>query len=121
LPKTPLGKWSAGLAVASILFFALGGALFPFDPSAPRFNPVPALVVIIVVMGISGAAVVTGLISMIKNNERSVFAFLSTAIGLWVLTATAVSLYVVSKSGTVQAIKLTDAQRPSPCSLAALL
>ena len=92
LPKTPLGKWSAGLAVASILFFALGGALFPFDPSAPRFNPVPALVVIIVVMGISGAAVVTGLISMIKNNERSVFAFLSTAISLWVLTATAVSL-----------------------------
>jgi tellurite resistance protein TehA-like permease len=92
LPKTPLSKWSAGLAVAAILFFALGGALFPFDPSDPRFNPVLALAVIIAVVGISGAALVTGLINMIKSKERSVFAFLSTAIGLWFLIATVVSL-----------------------------
>jgi len=92
LPKTPLGKWAIGLAIATILFLALGGFLFPSDPSDPRFNPVPALAVIIVVVGISGAALVTGLISMIKSKERSVFAFLSTAIGLWFLTGTAVSL-----------------------------
>jgi len=92
LPKTPLGKWATGLVVAAILFFALGGALFPFEPSDPRFNPVLALAVIIVVLGISGAALVTGLISMIKSKERSVVAFVSTAIGLWFLTATAVSL-----------------------------
>ena len=92
LPKTPLGKWSTGLVVAAILFFALGGFLFPFEPSDPRFNPILALAVIIVVLGISGAAVVTGLISMIKSKERSVFAFLSTAIGLWSLTGTSVSL-----------------------------
>jgi hypothetical protein len=92
LPKTPLGKWSTGLVVAAILFFVLGGALFPLEPSDPRFNPVLALAVIIVVVGISGAALATGLISMIKSKERSIFAFLSTAIGLWSLTATAVSL-----------------------------
>jgi len=92
LPKTLLGKWSAGLVVAAILFFALGGALFPFEPSDSRFNPVLALTVIIVVVGISGAAFVTGLISMIKSKERSVVAFVSTAIGLWFLTATTVSL-----------------------------
>jgi hypothetical protein len=92
LPKTPLGKWSAGLAVATILFFALGGALFPFEPSDPRFKPVLALAVIIAVAGISGAALVTGLISMIKSNERSVVAFVSTAISLWFLIVTTVSL-----------------------------
>ncbi len=31
------------------------------------------------------------------------------------------SVYVVSKSGTVQAIELMDTQRPLPCSLASLL
>jgi undecaprenyl pyrophosphate phosphatase UppP len=92
LPKTPLGKWSAGLAIVAILFLALGGFLFSFDPSDTRFNPVLALAVIIVVAGISGATLVTGLISMIKSKERSVFVFLSTVIGLWFLIATTVSL-----------------------------
>ena len=92
LPKTPLAKWSAGLVVAAILFFTLGGFLFPFEPSDPRFNPVLALAVIVVVLGISGAALVTGLISMIKSKERSVVTFVSTAIGLWFLAATAISL-----------------------------
>ena len=92
LPKTPLGKWATGLAVAAILFFALGGFLFPFEPSDPRFKSVLALAVIIAVAGISGAALVTGLISMIKSKERSVVAFMSTAIGLWFLVATTVSL-----------------------------
>jgi len=46
LPKTALGKWSTGLVVAAILFFALGGLLFPFEPSDPRFNPILALAVI---------------------------------------------------------------------------
>jgi hypothetical protein len=92
LPKTPLGKWSTGLAVSAILFFALGGFLFPFEPSDPRFKPVLALAVIIAVAGISGAALVTGLISMIKSKERSAFVLVSTAIGLWFLIATTVSL-----------------------------
>ena len=78
--------------MAAILVFALGGFLFPSEPSDPRFNPIFALAVIIIVMGISGAAVVTGLISIIKSKDRSVFAFLSTAIGLWFLTVTTVSL-----------------------------
>jgi hypothetical protein len=92
LPKTPLGKWATGLVVAAILFFALGGALFPFEPSDPEFNAVLALTVIIVIAVIAGAAFVTGLISMIKSKERSVVAFLSTAIGLWSLIAATVSL-----------------------------
>jgi len=89
LPKTPLGKWSTGLIVACILFFALCQVLIPFEPSDPRFNPVLALALIIVFAGISGATFVTGLISMIKSKERSAFVFVSTAIGLWGLIGTA--------------------------------
>jgi hypothetical protein len=92
LPKTPLGKWSTGLFVASILFFALCQVLIPFEPSDPRFNPVLAFAVVIVAAGISGAAFVTGLISMIKSKERSAFVFVSTAIGLWFLIGSTVSL-----------------------------
>ena len=92
LPKTPLGKWSTGLAVASILIFALRLVLIPVEPSDPGYNPVLDFAVIIVVAVISGAALVTGLISIIKSKERSVVAFLSTAIGLWFLTATTVAL-----------------------------
>jgi hypothetical protein len=93
LPKTPLGKWSTGLVVASILLpFALYRFLIPFEPSDPEFNAVLCLAVIIVVAVIAGAAFVTGLISMIKSRERSVFVFVSTAIGLWFLIATTVSL-----------------------------
>jgi undecaprenyl pyrophosphate phosphatase UppP len=93
LPRTPLGKWSTGLAVASILLpFALYRFLSPFEPSAPEFNAVLYLAVIIVVAVIAAAAFVTGLISMIKSKERSVFVFVSTAIGLWFLIAITVSL-----------------------------
>jgi hypothetical protein len=92
LPKTPLSKWSTGLAVASILFFALCQVLLPFEPSDPRFNPVPALATVIVAAVLSGATLVTGLISIIKSKERSVVTFVSTAIGLWFLIGNTVSL-----------------------------
>jgi hypothetical protein len=92
LPKTPLGKWSTGLAAACILFFALRLVLIPVEPSDPGFNPVLDFASIIVVAVIAGAAFVTGLISMIKSKERSFFVFVSTAIGLWFLIVTTVAL-----------------------------
>ncbi len=84
LPKTSLGRWSVGLAIAFILFFVLTEVLTGFEPFGPGFNPVLAAVLTIVLAGISGAAFVTGLISMIKNKERSVLVFVGTAIALWV-------------------------------------
>jgi hypothetical protein len=92
LPKTPLGKWSTGLAVASILFFASRLVLIPVEPYNPGYNPVLDFAVIIVVAVISEAALVTGLISIIKSKERSAVAFVSTAIGLWFLIVTVVAL-----------------------------
>jgi len=66
--------------------------LIPVEPSEPGYNPVLDFAIIIVVAVIAGAALVMGLISMIKSKERSVVAFLSTAIGLWFLIVTTVAL-----------------------------
>ena len=92
IPKTCLGKWSTGLAVASIVFFLSRLVLIPVEPSEQGYNPVLDFAVIIVVAVIAGAAFVTGLISIIKSKERSVVAFLSTAIGFWFFIVTTVAL-----------------------------
>ena len=92
LPRTSLGRWSSGFAIAFILFFALSEVLVGFESLGPGFNPVLALVLTIVLAGISGAAFVTGLISMIQSKERSVFIFVSTAIGLYSLIGADASL-----------------------------
>ena len=63
-----------------------------FEVLGPGFNPVLALALTIVLAGISGAAFVTGLISMIKRKERSAFVFLTAAIGLYGLIGAAASL-----------------------------
>ena len=76
LPKTPLGRWSVGLAIAFILFWVLVEA--PSD-----FNKPFTVGETIAYVGISGAAFVTGLISMIKNGERSVLVFAGVVISGW--------------------------------------
>ncbi len=90
-PKSLLGRWSVGLAVASILFFVLSEVLTGFEVLGPGFNPVLAIALTIVLAGILGAAFVTGLISMTKSKERSAFVFVTTAIGLYGLIGAAVS------------------------------
>jgi uncharacterized membrane protein YhdT len=86
LPKTSLGRWSVGLAIAFILFWVLAGVLSGLAGVVllgPGFNRVLAVILTIVFVGMSGAALVTGLISMIKNRERSVLVFVSMVIGFW--------------------------------------
>ena len=85
LPKTSLGKWSVGLAIAFILFFILLLILTGSNPFGPGTNPVLAVVLKIIFAGMSGAIFITGLISIIKRKERSVFVFVSMALGLWFL------------------------------------
>ena len=88
LPKTFLGRWSVGLAIAFILFFVLAqvlSGLAGFELLGPGFNPVLAIVLKIIYAGMPAAVVVTGLFSMIKRKERSVFVLVSMALGLWFL------------------------------------
>ena len=83
LPKTSLGKWSVGLAIAFVLFFYLMVVLTDSNPFG--FNPVLTVVLKIIFAGMPGAVLVTGLASMIRRKERSVLVFVSMAVGLWFL------------------------------------
>ena len=94
LPKSFLGWWSVGLVVASVLFLALFEVILG---PGPNYNMALAIALTIVVAGIGGAALVTGLIGMIRSKERSILVFLATAIGLYSLIGGATSLLGLQK------------------------
>jgi hypothetical protein len=76
LPKTPLGRWSVGLVIVIIV-------LFIFVPEVVNRNLEVAASSGFACL--AGAALVTGLISIMRNKERSILVFLTTAIGLFAL------------------------------------
>jgi hypothetical protein len=80
LPKTSLGWWSVGLAIPVFLLFT-----YPF---LIRLGRVVSFIgayfnFAFIISGI--AAFVIGLISIIRNKERSILVFLATLIGLFAL------------------------------------
>lgn len=80
LPKSLLGRWSVGLAAANILL----NVLFLVLVARGGLGPGPVAPIANATTGISGiAALVTGLISMIKSKERSILVYLG--MGLLVL------------------------------------
>lgn len=93
MPKTRFGKWSMWLIVVFFLLFilvqiiaAVGRILGAFDSDS--FNIYQILIPITIIpAGICGiAAFFTGIISIVKSKERSIFVFLVTTIGFFVLT-----------------------------------
>ena len=87
LPKTSLGRWSVGLGAAFILVFVLSGVLTALGGVGVGPAPVGPIagVAFGVAFGVSGiAALVTGLISIIKSKERSILVFLVVATGFFV-------------------------------------
>ena len=87
LPKTSLGRWSLGLAIASIVVFVVAaGPLreqWGLNENEQLVNPVLTVVLTIIIVGTSAADLVTGLISVIKRKERSALVFLGMLITLW--------------------------------------
>jgi cytochrome c biogenesis protein CcdA len=87
LPKTSLGRWSLGLAIALILLFVLAaGSLreqWGLDENGELVNPALTVVLTIILVTISGAALVTGLVSAIKRKDRSVLVFVGMIIAFW--------------------------------------
>jgi len=86
-PKTRLGKRSVWLLVALAVFllvFRINALLG--QRGGDTFFSNPSLAIPILLAGISGiAAFITGLISIIREKERSVSVYLAVAIGLVVL------------------------------------
>ena len=77
IPKTYLGKWSVGLivvfflSIALVLLFVASGRL---------------VINLMIFAGICGmSSFFIGLISIIKNKERSILVFLATVAGLYIL------------------------------------
>lgn len=87
LPKTSMGRWSLGLAIAFIVLLAVAtGPLheqWGLDENEELINPVLTVVLAIIIAGISVAALVTGLVGAIKRKERSVLVFLGMLIAFW--------------------------------------
>jgi hypothetical protein len=76
LPKTALGWWSFGLVIVIIVLFMVVPEVASRPLEVAASSGFACL---------AGAALITGLISIIKNKERSPLVFLATAIGLFAL------------------------------------
>ena len=87
-PRTIMGKWSTGLIIAFFLFFGVFLILVALGQrGGDTFFSNLELTIPMLVAGVSSvSALVTGIIGIVKNRERSVLVFLATAIGLVVLT-----------------------------------
>jgi hypothetical protein len=94
LPKSHLGWWSVGLVVVSILFFVLSEVILG---PGPDYNMALAYALTAVIACIAVAAFVTGLISIIKSNERSILVFIAMAISLYSLIGGIASLLGLAK------------------------
>ena len=81
LPKTSLGRWSVGLAAACIMLLVLLVVLVGrLGLGVVEPGSIGAFILGFA-FGISGiAALVTGLVSIIKTRERSILAFLAVAV-----------------------------------------
>ncbi|MDD3840846.1 MAG: hypothetical protein PHP06_09810 [Clostridia bacterium] len=87
IPQTRLGKWSVGLIIVFFLLFALFQFLVATGQrgDATIFDNL-VLTIPIFIAGIAGiASFITGLTSIMKSKERSVFVFLASVIGLFVM------------------------------------
>ena len=90
MPKTNLGKWSVGLILTMFVLLFIGTSLTDtlYD-SVPAGNTIladiisrPALAISMLAgFGAGVSALVTGLISIIKQKERAFLVFLSTLVG----------------------------------------
>ena len=87
LPKTPLGKWSTGLVIAfAVLLVAFLLLVASGQRGGETFFSNLVLTIPMLLAGTSAVfALLIGLISLIRNKERSIFVFLAMLIGLFVL------------------------------------
>ena len=87
MPRTALGKWSVGLVILFFLLLATGMLVVSVwkQRGGETFFDNPVIGIPMLGAGVSAiAAFFTGLLSIWKYRERSIFVFISTLIGLFV-------------------------------------
>jgi len=87
LPESSLGKWSTGLIAVFAVFLVVFEILVASGQRGGKtFFSNLALTIPILLAGISSVlALLTGLIGVIRNRERSILVFLAMLVGLFVL------------------------------------
>jgi hypothetical protein len=99
LPKTLPGRWSLYLAIAFILVFTFFTVLTEvptgFNGPPPGFNPVVLLTLEVSVIAVAGATFIIGLISILRDKERSVLVFLGVLITFWLGLVGAVGQFLI--------------------------
>ncbi len=92
-PKTDLGKWSVGLIIIAPILFYTGMSFVGFYESVPAGKTIPHDIIArpglaLSMLGgfFSGiAAFFCGFIGVIRKKDYSVFVFISTILGFFVL------------------------------------
>jgi len=92
-PKSDLGKWSIGLIVIVPILFYIGMSFVSFYESVPAGKTIlhdivarPGVALSMLIGFVSGiAAFFCGIISITRKKDYSVFVFISTMMGFFVL------------------------------------
>lgn len=87
MPKTKYGKWTVRLMLGCLLFLVIFFLVVKAGyRGGDTFFSNPLLAIPILISGVCGIiSFITGVISIFKQKERSVFVFLSTLLGFFVL------------------------------------
>jgi amino acid permease len=87
MPKTFLGKWAIRLIVAFFILFAVFQILVGIGQrGGDKFFDNMLLAIPGLLMAFSGiGSFFTGIVSIVKNKERSVLVFIATLVGLLIL------------------------------------
>jgi len=95
LPTTRLGAWSMWLIIACVVFLILFQILMATgeQPGDTFLDNLKLSITGLMFAACGISAFLTGIISLIKNKERSILAFTSTAIGFFSLLLTLLVLF----------------------------
>jgi len=89
LPTTTLGKWSvwSGIAFLILMVIVFMSVIFTVKDQIPQsfFDPLWAAIALIIAGACGTAALVTGLVSIIRNKERAILVFLAVVAGVFAL------------------------------------
>ena len=88
MPTTITGRWSARLSTAVVVLLLFSVALAALSRrQLGDESPVRPLVIVLGLLAVASgiAAFVTGLVSLIRDKERSFLVYISTIIGLLII------------------------------------